>query len=37
MRSGGGGTLLGLQVWSAEITYIRLERGFAYLAAVIDW
>ena len=24
-------------VWSADITYIRLERGFAYLVAVIDW
>jgi putative transposase len=25
------------QVWSTDITYIRLERGFAYLVAVIDW
>lgn len=25
------------QVWSADITYIRLTQGFAYLAAVIDW
>ena len=25
------------QVWSADITYIRLERGFAYLVAIIDW
>ncbi|MBL0686545.1 MAG: IS3 family transposase [Sulfurospirillum sp.] len=25
------------RVWSADITYIRLEKGFAYLAAVIDW
>jgi len=25
------------QVWSSDITYIRLERGFAYLVAVIDW
>ena len=25
------------QVWSADITYIRLARGFAYLVAVIDW
>jgi len=25
------------QVWSADITYIRLETGFAYLIAVIDW
>jgi len=24
-------------VWSTDITYIRLARGFAYLAAVIDW
>ena len=25
------------QVWSADITYIRLEHGFAYLVAIIDW
>jgi putative transposase len=25
------------QVWSADITYIRLACGFAYLVAVIDW
>ncbi len=25
------------QVWSADITYIRLERGFVYLVAVLDW
>jgi putative transposase len=25
------------QVWSAEITYIRLASGFVYLVAVIDW
>jgi len=25
------------QVWSGDITYIRLENGFAYLAAIIDW
>jgi putative transposase len=25
------------QVWSTDITYIRLERGFVYLTAVIDW
>ena len=25
------------QVWSTDITYIRLERGFAYLVAIIDW
>jgi len=25
------------QVWCADITYIRLQRGFAYLVAVMDW
>lgn len=25
------------QVWSTDITYIRLARGFAYLVAIIDW
>jgi len=25
------------QVWSADITYIRLQQGFIYLVAVIDW
>lgn len=25
------------QVWSGDITYIRLGRGFVYLVAVIDW
>jgi putative transposase len=25
------------QVWSTDITYIRLARGFMYLVAVIDW
>jgi putative transposase len=25
------------QVWSSDITYIRMQEGFAYLAAVIDW
>ena len=25
------------QVWSTDITYIRLPRGFVYLIAVIDW
>ncbi|MBF0493606.1 MAG: IS3 family transposase [Candidatus Omnitrophica bacterium] len=25
------------QVWSADITYIRLEYGFVYLVAIIDW
>ncbi len=26
-----------LQVWSTDITYIRLRDGFIYLTAVIDW
>ena len=25
------------QVWSTDITYIKLSSGFAYLTAVIDW
>lgn len=25
------------QVWSADITYIRMIRGFMYLVAIIDW
>lgn len=25
------------KVWSADITYIRLEHGYAYLAAIIYW
>lgn len=25
------------QVWSADITYIRLKQGFLYLVAIIDW
>ena len=25
------------QVWSADITYIRLQTGFVYLVAVMDW
>jgi len=25
------------QVWGADITYIRLQRGFLYLVAVLDW
>ena len=25
------------QVWSADITYIKLSRGWAYLVAILDW
>ena len=25
------------QVWSADITYVPLRRGFMYLVAVLDW
>jgi len=25
------------QVWSTDITYIRLSKGFVYLMAVMDW
>ena len=25
------------QVWSTDITYIRLRHGFVYLVAIIDW
>lgn len=25
------------QVWSTDITYIRMRRGFLYLAAILDW
>jgi putative transposase len=25
------------QVWAADITYIRLSRGFLYLVAIMDW
>ena len=25
------------QVWSTDITYVRLKHGFAYLVAIIDW
>lgn len=25
------------QVWSTDITYIRLKRGFVYLTAIVDW
>ena len=25
------------QVWSTDITYIRLVQGFVYLVAIIDW
>lgn len=26
-----------MQVWSCDITYIRLKKGFVYLVAVMDW
>jgi putative transposase len=29
--------IMPLQVWSSDITYIRLPDGFVYLTAVIDW
>ena len=25
------------QVWSTDITYVRLRQGFLYLAAILDW
>jgi putative transposase len=25
------------QVWAADITYVRLRRGFVYLTAIMDW
>ena len=25
------------KVWATDITYIKLEKGFVYLAAIIDW
>jgi len=25
------------QVWAADITYIRLERGYVYLVVILDW
>lgn len=25
------------QVWSADITYVRMAQGFAYLVAILDW
>jgi putative transposase len=25
------------QVWSADVTYIRMQKGFMYLVAVLDW
>ena len=25
------------QVWSTDITYLKLEKGYAYLTAIIDW
>ena len=33
----GVGVVRANQVWSSDITYIRLRSGFVYLAAVIDW
>jgi putative transposase len=33
-----GGPITGVnQVWSTDITYIRLHAGFGYLVAVMDW
>lgn len=26
-----------LQVWAADITYVRMEEGFMYLVAILDW
>jgi len=26
-----------IQVWSADITYIRLSKGYVYLCAILDW
>ena len=25
------------QVWSTDVTYIRLAKGFAYLVVILDW
>ena len=25
------------QVWGTDITYVRMERGFCYLVAIMDW
>ena len=25
------------QVWSTDITYVRLSQGFVYLMAIMDW
>jgi putative transposase len=25
------------QVWSSDITYVRMRRGFLYLVAILDW
>lgn len=33
----GVAILRGNQVWSADITYIRLKSGFVYLVAILDW
>ena len=33
----GVGVVRSNQVWSTNITYVRLPRGFVYLVAIIDW
>jgi putative transposase len=33
----GGDIIRPNQVWSTDMTYIRLPRGFVYLVAIIDW
>lgn len=25
------------RVWSSDITYVRLQKGFVYLVAILDW
>jgi len=38
-RNDAGQVVIGRanKVWSTDITYIKLEKGFVYLAAIIDW
>jgi putative transposase len=36
-RLGGIVILHPNQVWSADITYVRMHKGFMYLVAIIDW